>query len=74
VRLERKADEHRNGGIEVTVEDDGQLDRIALARTPGMGLLGMRERITALGGQFMLKPRSANGLVVHARIPIAAVA
>lgn len=74
VKVERNASEHREGGIEVTVEDDGQLDRIALARTPGMGLLGMRERITALGGQLMLRPRPANGLVVHARIPIASIA
>ncbi|MFC7547626.1 sensor histidine kinase [Plantactinospora sp. GCM10030261] len=42
------------------------------ARTPtgaGHGLAGMRERVTALGGEFAAGPRPEGGFRVYARIP-----
>lgn len=64
--------EHSGSSIDVTVEDDGKADDLSFARSPGMGLLGMRERVSALGGQLTLYARETKGLVVHARIPVVA--
>jgi glucose-6-phosphate-specific signal transduction histidine kinase len=60
--------------ISVSVEDDGDGAQAAVSPTPGRGLLGMRERVTALGGQLVLRAREAGGLNVQARIPIVAAA
>jgi len=62
------------GCIEVTVEDDGKSGRVALARGQGLGLLGMHERVTALGGELGLRVRDSGGLSVHARIPLLSAA
>jgi signal transduction histidine kinase len=58
--------------IDVTVEDDGRAEDLSFVRNPGMGLLGIRERVAALGGQLTLRTRESRGLVVHARIPVVA--
>jgi two-component system sensor histidine kinase UhpB len=75
VRLERRPTEPRErtaGEVDVIVEDDGRTGTNPFAATPGLGLLGMRERVTALGGQLTLRePDRSRGLVVHAQIPIA---
>ena len=40
--------------------------------TPGgMGILGMRERVTTLGGHLTARPQSFGGYVVEARLPAA---
>ncbi|MEV2248837.1 histidine kinase [Streptomyces sp. NPDC049970] len=57
---------------EVTVLDDG---RGADARTGpadggGHGLIGMRERVTALGGTLTAGPRYGGGFRVHAILPV----
>ncbi|PIM72804.1 two-component sensor histidine kinase [Streptomyces sp. JV178] len=59
--------------VEITVLDDG-------ARNPGgpdsggagggHGLLGMRERVTALGGTLTTGPRYGGGFRVHAILPL----
>src|SRR5260370_1404924 len=36
---------------------------------PGLGLVGMRERISALGGQLQAGPRDAGGFRVRAELP-----
>ena len=36
---------------------------------PGVGLLGMRERVTALGGHLSAAPRHEGGFTVHAELP-----
>lgn len=77
IRIERARDPATGPGesITVSVEDDGNATQEALSQsTGGRGLLGMRERVTALGGQLLLKAREAGGLNVQARIPIEAVA
>jgi signal transduction histidine kinase len=36
---------------------------------PGLGLLGMRERVSALGGRLQAGPRDVGGFRVHAELP-----
>ncbi|WP_328906730.1 sensor histidine kinase [Streptomyces sp. NBC_00234] len=42
--------------------------------TPGTGLTGMRERVTALGGTLVVAPRKHGGLSVRAELPFAGAA
>jgi signal transduction histidine kinase len=58
------------GTVQVEVEDDGE--RAALSRAAdevGHGLIGMRERVRALGGEFDAGPLTGRGFRVVARIP-----
>ncbi|RTL78640.1 MAG: sensor histidine kinase [Hyphomicrobiales bacterium] len=57
------------GQIAVTVEDDGGGDPARVNASAGHGILGMRERIAALGGSLVIG-RSGQGLRVAARIPL----
>ena len=58
------------GAVEVRVEDDGRgMDE---AGTPQLGLLGMRERVTALGGRLEIGRSTSGGAAVGARIPVEA--
>jgi signal transduction histidine kinase len=55
--------------LTVSVVDDG---RASPARpvTPGVGLRGMRERVTGLGGTLDAAPRESGGFAVRARFPL----
>jgi signal transduction histidine kinase len=55
--------------IELEVTDDGCGSR-SEANVAGHGLLGMRERAVAYGGEFHAGPREAGGYAVRARLPI----
>jgi signal transduction histidine kinase len=59
------------GALLICVEDDGGGDTADLARSPGFGLTGIRERIAAVGGSLSigLAPR---GVSIAATIPLAA--
>ncbi|MGW0192240.1 sensor histidine kinase [Nonomuraea sp. NPDC003201] len=59
------------GGDElvVQVDDDGLASRDA-PPVPGVGLLGMRERVTALGGRLRAEPRPEGGFTVRAELPL----
>ncbi|WP_213285790.1 histidine kinase [Bradyrhizobium sp. sGM-13] len=69
LRIERRT------GVEnallVHVEDDGGGDAAKLARSPGFGLTGIRERVTALGGSLSIADAN-RGVSVAATIPLAA--
>ncbi|MER5976432.1 sensor histidine kinase [Streptomyces sp. NPDC001857] len=56
--------------IEVTVLDDGSGDAPAQEAGGGHGLLGMRERVTALRGTLTAGPRYGGGFRVHAVLPL----
>jgi signal transduction histidine kinase len=59
---------YRPGALTVRVDDDGKATPDTTP-TPGIGLLGMRERVTALGGHLHAQPRSEGGFTVHAELP-----
>lgn len=54
--------------VEVSIEDDGA----PVQPVPGLGhgILGMRERVTALGGVFEARARAEGGFRVGARLPV----
>ncbi|MFB7509650.1 sensor histidine kinase, partial [Streptomyces broussonetiae] len=56
--------------IEVTVLDDGPGGQSAPGTGGGHGLLGMRERASALGGTLTTGPRYGGGFRVHAILPV----
>ncbi|MCF4137940.1 sensor histidine kinase [Streptomyces sp. Tue 6430] len=56
--------------IEVTVLDDGPGGAPAPQDGGGHGLLGMRERVTALRGALTTGPRYGGGYRVHAILPV----
>ncbi|WP_284740029.1 sensor histidine kinase [Amycolatopsis sp. RTGN1] len=60
---------YRPGTLEIRVDDDGTATPDT-APVPGVGLLGMRERVTALGGHLRAAPRSEGGFTVHAELPV----
>jgi signal transduction histidine kinase len=58
--------------LSVQVADDGQ-GTVTPPSTrpfgPGLGLVGMRERVSALGGQLQAGPQDGGGFHVHAELP-----
>ncbi|MBO2439282.1 sensor histidine kinase [Actinomadura nitritigenes] len=61
--------DYADGALVVQVEDDGEADPDA-PPVPGKGLLGMRERVAALGGRLRAEPRAEGGFVVRAELPL----
>ncbi|MET9657410.1 histidine kinase [Streptomyces sp. NPDC006510] len=59
----------RPDALAIRIDDDGKATP-AIAPTPGVGLLGMRERVTALGGRLCAEPRAEGGFTVHAELPL----
>lgn len=55
--------------ITVTVADDG-VGGCAVQPTRGLGLIGMRERVTALHGELAIERNPGGGFALTARIPI----
>ncbi|MFG2268760.1 sensor histidine kinase [Streptomyces chartreusis] len=55
--------------LTIRVEDDGTADP-SRPPTAGIGLTGMRERVTALGGTLEAAPRAEGGFAVRARLPL----
>jgi len=64
---------HYGDELEITVTDDGRGASAALSSTAapgaGRGTMGMRERISMLGGQFTAGPRPGGGYCVRATVP-----
>jgi signal transduction histidine kinase len=59
----------RPDALAIRVDDDGKATP-GTAPVPGVGLLGMRERVTALGGRLRAAPRDEGGFTVQAELPV----
>ena len=68
LKVEYWAQERR--AVSLIVEDDGGGDATLINKEDGHGILGMRERITALGGRLSIG-NAASGIRIAAVIPIA---
>ncbi|RKF29261.1 sensor histidine kinase [Micromonospora globbae] len=55
--------------LTVSVTDDGQASPVRPV-TPGVGLRGMRERVTGLGGTLQAAARDGGGFAVRATFPL----
>jgi signal transduction histidine kinase len=53
--------------VSVEVTDDGPAPVMARG---GYGLIGMAERVSAVGGEIAAGPRSGGGWQVRARLPV----
>lgn len=64
--------EHRNGHVSLIIEDDGQGcdPEQALAFQNGLGLPGLRERATLVGGTLAVESAPGRGTTVVIRIPV----
>ncbi|HEX5568997.1 MAG TPA: histidine kinase [Streptomyces sp.] len=62
---------HRAGEVAVLVENEAPAEGVGDAGLPsgGNGLVGMRERVTALGGGFVSGPTDGGGFRVSAVLP-----
>jgi len=58
--------------VRVVVEDDGR--GLGSAMVPHLGILGMRERVTELGGSLVVESRPGAGVRVEAHLPVKAAA
>jgi signal transduction histidine kinase len=61
--------DHRPDALSIRVDDDGKATP-GNTPIPGVGLLGMRERVTILGGRLRAEPRNEGGFSVHAELPV----
>ncbi len=61
--------DHRPDALTVRVDDDGKATADQPPQ-PGLGLIGMRERVTALGGSLRAEPKAARGFTVQAELPV----
>jgi signal transduction histidine kinase len=69
LRIERRSG--KENALLICVEDDGGGDAVRVTQSAGFGLIGMRERLAAVGGSLSIA-RANHGLSVAATIPIAA--
>lgn len=60
--------------LALTIEDDGRGASGRSADGSGLGIVGMRERAMALGGQLDVERRGAQGFVLQGMIPFEAAA
>ncbi|PCJ30049.1 MAG: sensor histidine kinase [Gammaproteobacteria bacterium] len=58
-----------NHDIELKISDDGKATSNEFDNAIGVGLLGIRERVTALGGQLLLITNDTGGLTISIVIP-----
>jgi len=58
--------------LSIQVDDDGKDTGTSTGTQPsgaGLGLVGMRERVSALGGRFQAGPQGDGGFQVRAELP-----
>jgi signal transduction histidine kinase len=68
--MQNFANADQRGLVELSVADDGRAGAERSSLKPGLGLLGMRERVAALRGQLVLETLRPSGLMIQARIPL----
>lgn len=56
--------------IQLQIKDDGIADINEFDTTLGVGLLGIRERVMALGGEITLHTATTGGLTINISIPV----
>lgn len=56
--------------IVLNIEDDGIASDLTFIKRPGIGLLGLQERVEALGGMLQFNALSPSGLAIHIDIPL----
>lgn len=72
VRIDERWDD---GGLSLTIADNGRGASSGLdGHTPGYGLIGMRERVQAVGGTVSAGPGIGGGFVVSVTVPYTAAA
>ena len=54
--------------LSIQVDDDGRVP-VPWPSGPGLGLVGMRERVSALGGRLHAGPKDGGGFQVRAELP-----
>jgi signal transduction histidine kinase len=59
----------RDGGVTALVEDDGRGFEVADARSDGLGIVGMRERLALLGGTLAIESSPGGGTTLIAVVP-----
>lgn len=69
--------DYRPDALVIRIDDEGAPGAPGTSGTPstpdtepGVGLIGMRERVTALGGRLRAAPRDEGGFTVHAELPV----
>ena len=55
--------------ITLTIEDNGKLKSLPFIKNQGLCLLGIRERVNGLSGQFDLLLNESGGLTVKVTLP-----
>jgi signal transduction histidine kinase len=61
--------EQRQGRLHLTIEDDGC--GFDVLHTKGLGLLGIQERVTRLGGTCQIHSQPGNGATLSVELPVA---
>jgi signal transduction histidine kinase len=59
-----------DGDLTVQIDDDGGGSMAVSTAGSGKGIMGMRERAAALGGELEAGPRPGGGFRVRARLPL----
>jgi len=66
--------ELRGGQLSLLVQDDGvgfdEASVLSQKGRPSLGLLGMRERVTLLGGQFHIESKPGRGTKIYLEVPV----
>lgn len=57
------------GSVKLTIEDNGDVDMLMFKINPGVGLLGIRERVSVLAGQLEMEKTGSGGFVVRVTLP-----
>lgn len=60
----------QEGAVQAIVEDDGRGFALDRDRGDGLGLLGMRERLSLLGGELTIESAPGAGATVRALLPL----